>query len=178
MLVINITFAAVRACHTFLKMALKACVILVRIASAAAIKASAAHCALFAGFIVYKANSASLARHFLFQMAFKASMIRTVRAHTAAFIALAAYITQISCVYTAYAAINTMAEIFLGAVLTHFAVFAELCGVCACLTDKTVMLNVAISAAVSAAVITAGADIIITAACAAIFAFHVIIPGR
>lgn len=78
---------------------------------------------------------------------------------------------------TAFAAVGTVYTVFYGTFHTHAAVLAELLRIAGTFTAfRTVISVVTVSSAVFAAVVTAGADIFVTAAGTAEFAFNICIP--
>ena len=159
-------------------MTLKAGVHLVRIASTVAVQTSAADEALLTGLIFHEACTTVFTNQtgIFFDMAIIAEMVSTFGACTAAgIITLAAVRTQIG-VHTTLTTAEAMDLVIPCTFHTHFAIFAEVRVVGAFITDLTMMRIVAISAAVGTAVVTAGADIIITATGTAEFTIYIDIP--
>ena len=144
-------------------MTLKAGVLLVRIASTVAVHTAAADNTPLTGSIVYEACTTVFTDQIslFFDMAVIAEMVRAFGACAAAgIITLAAILTQLG-IYTAFPTTDAMGLFLFCTVHAHFTIFAELCVVGAFITDKTVMLIVAVSAAVGTAMVTTGADPVI-----------------
>lgn len=159
-------------------MTLKAGVHLVRIASTVAVQTSAADDALLTLLIVHETCTTVFTNQtgIFFDMAVIAEMVCAFRACAAAgIITLAAIPTQFF-IYTTLPATDAMDLLLFCTVHTHFTSFAELRVVGAFITDLTMMLIVAISAAVGTAVVAAGADPVIAGTFSAELTLHIDIP--
>ena len=169
---------AVGTGHAFLKMTLKAGMFLVRIASTVTVQTSAADNTLLTLLIVHETCTTVFTNQtgIFFNMAVIAEMVRAFGTHTAAgIITLAAILTQLG-IYATLPATDAMDLLLFCTVHTHFTSFTELRVVGAFITDLTMMLIVAISAAVGTAVVAAGADPVIPGTFAAEFTLHIDVP--
>lgn len=178
LLIINVAVAAVGTCHVFLEMALKAGVFLIRIAPAVTVHTAAADTTPPTGRTVHEACTTVFTDQIsvFFKMAVIAEMVSTFGAHTAAgIITLAAVRTQIG-VHTTLTTAETMDLVIPCTFHTHFAIFAELRVVGAFMTYLTMILLPAVSAAVGTAVVTAGADPVVTGSLTTEFTFHIDVP--
>lgn len=138
-------------------MTLKAGVHLVRIASTVTVHTSAADDALLTGLIVHETCTTVFTNQtgIFFNMAVIAEMVRAFGACAAAgIITLATILTQLG-IYTTLPTTDAMGLLLFGTFHTHFTSFAKLRVVGAFVTDLTMMLIIAISAAVGTAVVAA-----------------------
>ena len=159
-------------------MTLKAGMFLVRIASTVTVQTSAADDALLTGLIFHETCTTVFTNQIgiFFNMAVIAEMVRAFGTHTAAgIITLAAILTQLG-IYATLPTTDAMDFFSLGTFHTHFTSFAELRVVGAFITDLTMMLIIAISAAVGTAVVAAGADPVIARTFSTEFTLYIDIP--
>jgi hypothetical protein len=130
-------------------------------------------------FVIQSAGTAAVAHaHAFVFVALGAHMVGALGAFSAAVIALAAALAESARIYAADAAVGAVAEVRLGAAGAHMAILAPICSaVLAFAAVQTVVFSVAVPSAVLAAVVAAAADVVVTAACAAVFALHIVVPA-